>query len=56
MEDTRGTVNKCIMIARFGREREEGAEKKEIWGLTIAKCGCSTICPQDTTVFPGARL
>jgi hypothetical protein len=37
MEDTRGTVKICVIIVQFGREGEEGAEKRDM-KLTIAKC------------------
>jgi len=35
MEDTRGTVKKCVIIERFGREREEGVDKKERGSLQL---------------------
>lgn len=39
MEDTRGTVNQCVIIARFGRERKEGVDKKEYGSLQLPSVG-----------------
>lgn len=53
MEDIRGTVKKCVIIVRVDTRK---VEKKEIWGLTVAKCGCSTIRHRGVMVFLGASI
>ena len=56
MEDTRGTVNKRVIIVEFARERKERAEKKKNWKLTIAKCGCSKIRRRDSAFISGSII